>query len=272
MIKIKSFDQLVCLSGLPRTGSTLLSSLLSQNPTIHSEGQSGLCELMWQTEKTCESINHIFASNNRLHTSKDIISQLPHSYYKNNSPQEKIVVDKSRSWTNSDCSSLLDDFVGDDIKIIVMVRPLVEICKSLVRIFKSNGVYTEQREKDLFDEIIIQPLTGVQVARESNSNRFIFVSYQDLVENTSQTLKRIYSFCGWPPFIHNTNNVDTKYVERDDFYRLKDMQVNGIKGMHDIRKKIEYRSNDTVLMDRTIRMCEGLETGSSLTNLILENF
>ena len=173
MIQIKSFDQLVCLSGLPRTGSTLLSSLLSQNPTIHSEGYSGLCELMWQTEKTCESINHIFASNNRLHTSKDIISQLPHSYYKNNSSQEKI-----------------------------------------------------------------QPLTGVQVARESNSNRFIFVSYQDLVENTSQTLKRIYSFCGWPPFIHNTNNVDTKYVERDDFYRLKGMQVDGLKGMHDVRKKL----------------------------------
>ena len=58
------------------------------------------------------------------------------------------------------------------------------------------------------------------------------------------------------------------------------MQVDGLKGMHDVRKKIEYRSNDTVLMDRTIRICEGLETGSlrdgitpaTLPDLILENF
>ena len=266
MIQIKSFDQLVCLSGLPRTGSTLLSSLLSQNPTIHSEGYSELCELMWQTRETCESMQGLLASNNRSHTPKDIISQLPHSYYKNNSSQEKIVVDKSRSWTHSRCSSLLDDFVSDDTKIIVMVRPLVEICKSMVKLYKSNGIYTEQREKDLFasDDILIGPFNGVQAARESNSNRFIFVSYQDLVEDTSQTLRKIYSFCGWPPFIHNTNNVKVKYVEKDDFY--------GLKGLHDIRKKVEYCSNDTVLMDRTIRMCEGLETGSSLTNLILENF
>jgi len=221
---------------------------------------------MWQTKKTCEVLHQELASNNRLQTPKDIISQLPHSYYKNNSSQEKIVVDKSRAWTHSDYSSLLDDFVGDDIKIIVMVRPIVEICKSIVKLLKSNGIYTEQREKDLFgsdNNIIINPFAGVQAAKESNSNRFIFISYQDLVENTSQTLRSIYSFCGWPPFIHNTNNVQTKYVERDDLY--------GLKGLHDIRKKVEYCSNDTVLMDRTIRICEGLETGSPLNNLILEN-
>jgi len=221
---------------------------------------------MWETEKFCKARQTELASNNRLHTAKDIISQLPHSYYKNNNAQEKVVVDKSRLWTHSDYYSLLDNFVGDDIKIIVMVRPLVEICKSMVKLFKSNGIYTEQLEKDLFapDNMIIDPFTGVQAARESNSNRFIFVSYQDLVENTSQTLRKIYSFCGWPPFIHNTNNVKAKYVERDDFY--------GLKGLHDVRKKVEYCNNDTVLMDRTIRMCEGLETGSSLTKLILENF
>ena len=222
---------------------------------------------MWETEKTCKVIQQELASNNRLHTSKDIISQLPHLYYKNNSSQEKIVVDKSRAWTHLDCSSLLDDFVGDDIKIIVMVRPLIEICRSMVKLLKSNGLYTEQREKDLLapdNQLILESFAGVQTARESNSNRFIFVSYQDLVENTSQTLKSIYSFCGWPPFIHNTNNVETKYVERDDFY--------GLNGMHDVRKKVEYCSNDTVLMDRTIRICEGLETGSLLNNIILENF
>ena len=41
-----SFQQFVCLSGLPRTGSTLLSAILSQNPLIHAEGNSAVSPLM----------------------------------------------------------------------------------------------------------------------------------------------------------------------------------------------------------------------------------
>ena len=36
----KSFDQFVCLAGMPRAGSTLLAAILSQNPQIHTEGNS----------------------------------------------------------------------------------------------------------------------------------------------------------------------------------------------------------------------------------------
>ena len=42
------------LSGLPRTGSTLLSAILYQNPKIHAEGNSGLCQLMWDLEVSCK--------------------------------------------------------------------------------------------------------------------------------------------------------------------------------------------------------------------------
>ena len=89
----------MCLSGLPRTGSTLLSGLLSQNPTIHAEGNSGLCQIMWDTQQSCEHFaKEQLTANNRLHSVKDIVSQLPHSYYKGNDPKESIVVDKCRSW------------------------------------------------------------------------------------------------------------------------------------------------------------------------------
>ena len=36
----KSFDQFVCLAGMPRAGSTVLAAILSQNPQIHTEGNS----------------------------------------------------------------------------------------------------------------------------------------------------------------------------------------------------------------------------------------
>ena len=45
--------QFVFLSGLPRTGSTLLSAILSQNPKIYSEGNSAVCQLMYDMQQSC---------------------------------------------------------------------------------------------------------------------------------------------------------------------------------------------------------------------------
>ena len=45
-------EQFVCLSGLPRSGSTLLTAILSQNPLIHAEGNSAVCQLMWDLHQS----------------------------------------------------------------------------------------------------------------------------------------------------------------------------------------------------------------------------
>ncbi len=46
--------EIVLLSGLPRTGSTLLQNILVQNTKIHAEGNSGLCQIMWDSKISCE--------------------------------------------------------------------------------------------------------------------------------------------------------------------------------------------------------------------------
>jgi len=247
---------MVCLSGLPRTGSTLLSALLSQNPAIHAEGNSGLCQIMWDTQQSCEhSAKEQLTANNRLHNVKDIVSQLPHSYYKGNDPKESIVVDKCRSWTLPDNIQMIDDFVGKDTKVIVLVRPMVEIVRSFVKLYKANDFYTEKKEQDLLlpnSEPVMRSLAGVYSANQNDSSRFLFVSYKNLVEDTAQTLKGIYEFCGWDPFIHNTSNVKPKYPEEDSAY--------GVKGQHAVRKKVGYCNNHTPLMDQTVKKCMELDS------------
>ena len=39
------------MAGLPRSGSTLLKSLIDQNPNIHTEPVSPVMELMYHTEE-----------------------------------------------------------------------------------------------------------------------------------------------------------------------------------------------------------------------------
>lgn len=257
---INSFDQLVCLSGLPRTGSTLLSALLSQNPAIHAEGNSGLCQIMWDTQQSCRhGAYEMLAANSRLDSVHDIVSQLPHIYYKRNRQQEKIVVDKCRTWTLPLNIKMIDEFIGKDTKVVVLVRPVVEIVKSFVKLYKENGIYTEQLERDLFNpgsDPLTRPLAGVYAAQQDTSGRFLFVSYKDLVEDTAQTLKGIYEFCGWDKFIHNTNNIKQKYAENDEIY--------GLKGMHSVRKKVGCRKNHTQLMDETVKKCMELDKALNL--------
>jgi len=257
---IKSFDQLVCLSGLPRTGSSLLSALLSQNPAIHAEGNSTLCQIRWDTQNSCrDASKEAIAANNRFYCVHDIVSQLPHSYYKRNEKQERIVVDKCRTWTLKANMQMVDEFIGKDTKVVVLVRPVVEIVKSFVKLYKENGIYTEQLERDLFNpgsDPLTRPLAGVYAAQQDTSGRFLFVSYRDLVEDTAQTLKGIYDFCGWDQFIHNRNNIKQKYTENDDIY--------GLKGMHSVRKKVGYRKNHTQLMDETVQKCMELDKALNL--------
>jgi sulfotransferase len=83
------------LSGLPRTGSTLLSSILSQNPEIHAEGNSAVCQLMWDMQCSVydSSILQLTVSN-RIDTGIELIKNIPNMYYKD--VTASTVIDKCR--------------------------------------------------------------------------------------------------------------------------------------------------------------------------------
>ena len=189
-----SYSQLVCLSGLPRSGSTLLSAILSQNPLIHAEGNSAVCQIMWDMEQSLinncgEQIN----ANNRQTTVNDFISSIPHIYYKNNDKNEKIVVDKCRSWTLNENISLLKKYVDKNIKIIILERPLLEVVNSLVKIYnKNNKIIDIERLLDNNSEPIMRSMEGiVKPNKNDKDNTFLFITYEELITDTKTTLKKI---------------------------------------------------------------------------------
>ena len=83
------------LSGLPRTGSTLLSAILSQNPEIHAEGNSAVCQLMWDMQGSIYgTANQQLIASDRLNTGIEIIKNIPNIYYKD--VTASTVIDKCR--------------------------------------------------------------------------------------------------------------------------------------------------------------------------------
>jgi sulfotransferase len=224
----------VALSGLPRTGSTLLSAILSQNPEIHAEGNSAVCQLMWDMQQSCEGGAREQLAANRREADQDVlVASIPAIYYRHVTAMH--IVDKCRSWTLPDNMAMLRRYVTDDPKVIVLTRPIEEIVQSFVRLRGANG--WDNPEVGLLDpmsEPIMRSLFGVDHARATNSGEFLFIEYADLIGDTVAVLDSIYAFCGFESFTHDLDNIVDKHPEDDAVY--------GLAGMHDVRPTIGVRT------------------------------
>lgn len=221
-------ENIVFLSGLPRTGSTLLTSILSQNPDLHTEGNSALCQLMWDMQVSCQQTEQML---NKPGLSEKLISELPNMFYENATGS---IIDKCRSWTLPANLELIDKYITKTPKIIVMTRPIIEIVESFVFIRKMNGwVNPEQGLLDEGSEPIMRSLAGVNHAKQVDDGQFLFVEYQDLLNDTAVTLEKIYAFCGWKAFKHDLLNIENSHAEMDELLNLV--------GLHDIRRIISKR-------------------------------
>lgn len=245
--------QLVFLSGLPRTGSTMLSAILSQNPEIHAEGNSGLCQIMWDTHISCtvNSSQQLKANKRYETTPNNILSQIPNLYYKNS--ESSIIIDKCRAWTLPNNVELLKTYVSKDYKVIVLERPVVEVVKSFMKVYQENPlIYNIKTIENLLEqnnEVLMKPLTGVVWAKQNNqNNNFLFISYDELIIKTEETIKKIYDFCGWEYFNHDFTNIIVKYPE-DDFYAY------GLKNLHEVRPKIGKKKYDVILPKEIENKC-----------------
>lgn len=237
------------LSGLPRTGSTLLSSILSQNPNIHAEGNSALCQLMWDTQENYKQYEQVHATN-RLWTLKNVVSSLPDAYYKH--VEKEIIFDKCRSWTMPANVHMFKEYIDSHAKIIVLVRPVEEIIKSFISLWNRNDrKVTPEYLLSEGSDYLMRSLYGVKWAKENNNGEFLFVSYADLVENTKDTIEKIYTFCDINLYNHDFLNVVNQHPENDDVYSLK--------GQHDIRPSVAYKPLNIKLSDDIIAKCRALD-------------
>jgi sulfotransferase len=261
----KSFDQFVCLAGVPRAGATLLSAILSQNPSIHTEGHSPMCQLMWDTYLSYQDkCNREFAAHGKDHRLPKIIGQIPHTYYcptdasgndiVSDPSIRRIVVDRCRSWTNGCNLNMLRSAVDSNIKVIVMVRPLIEVVESYAHLFSNNHMATtlDQVLPQLLNsgtEPIVRAWEGVNWAKEWCKNNpddktFIFVTYDELITDTSNTILRIYQHCGWDTFDHDFTNIVMKNPENE--------KINGLVGQFEVRPQIKRSERESIKLSSEV--------------------
>ena len=247
---IRQDQQIVLLAGLPRTGSTLLQNLLAQNPDVYSEGNSALCQVMWDTKISCE----YHAAEQLVGVGKDItfkdalLRSISSTYYPD--VEGNIIFDKCRNWVNELNIAMARDYISLDVRSIVMVRPIDEIVASFAKAAaKNNSVFSYETllgQGCDFDRAV----QATHYAAKSQDPSFLFVSYDDVVSRTDETLTRIYKHIGKEPYAHNVHQVEQTVFEDDE--------RNNMVGMHDIRPEIAKQVNEVVLPDWVKAACKDM--------------
>jgi sulfotransferase len=234
------------ISGLPRTGSTLLVALLSQNPRIYGEGASALCQLMWDVHQSC-NFGEAIAANRRFNTEHDIISALPGLYYKD--VEQPIIIEKGRTWTHPLNFNMWVQHINPEQKMVVLIRPLEDIFKSMASL-RINNNWHGDLYLDLLQpgsEPICRAAEAIAFAKKNFYKDLLFIDYNDLVKTPLSVIDQIYDLYGWEKYEHSLENITCPNSEDDE--------VHGLLGMHTIRSTISTRELDVELPNHVKRAC-----------------
>tara|TARA_R110000764_G_scaffold203719_1_gene288937 strand:+ start:909 stop:1718 length:810 start_codon:yes stop_codon:yes gene_type:complete len=243
-------NKMVLLAGLPRTGSTLLQNLLAQNPDVYSEGNSGLCQIMWDAKISCEhnAVEQLVGVGKDITFKDALLRGIPSTYYPD--VECSIILDKCRNWVNEPNIAMARDYISPDVRSIVMVRPIEEIVASFARVAAENNSDFSYEALLAQGGSLERALQATHYAAKLKDPSFLFVSYDELVSSTQDTMTRIYKHIGSPTYAHNVRKI-TQTVFEDD-------ERNGMVGMHNIRTEVSKQVNEVVLPDWVKEACENM--------------
>jgi len=257
------------ISGLPRSGSTLLGAILRQNPQIYAGMSSPVFSLVNALMPRLSSANEfgvMFSDQERA----AVLRGLFESYYAGR--PEQVVFDTNRSWTQK-LPVLLELFPAT--KLVCLVRPIGEILQSFEHQFlrhplqlsqiigcdPDTSVYTRTDRLMFANGLVGVALNGLKEAfYGAASERLMLVSYQSLVTAPAEVISAIYRFCGLQAFAHDFNNVT--FEEQAFDHKL------GAPGLHQVRQAVARISTRPTLPPDILARHAGAhfwETDASLT-------
>ena len=245
-MKLVKNKKIFFLSGFPRSGNTLLASILNQNPDIACTPNSIVLEIYKQVWLLKE-LNIFY--NYPDHKSLDnVLDMIFFTYYKD--WNYKYIIDRGPAGTLGNLFLLKKHF-KKEVKIIFLVRPILEVLASWITwTLKTPDSYLRKEGKNPTeichhlmkdDGQIVKDLQCMQnLLKPENKHHVHFVDYKEIVEKPVGTLKEIYKFLGIPPFKHRFKNLEQVKVNGlgyDDTIMGKD--VHTIKTKKLIKSKTD---------------------------------
>ena len=260
------------MSGLPRSGSTLLSAILNQNPNMHSGPSSPVVCIMLTLENAISN-DELFLAYPKPEQAGRIISSVIENYY--SGIESSVIIDKNRSWVNR--MHYIPGYFGVEPKILCPVRNMDEILTSFISMHRRNP-FDVDGKINFMDEMLVKsniPLNdenrcqflsgpngiigqsygGIQQAlMEGKQKQLHFIEYDNLINEPKETMRKIYEFLGEEYFEHDFSKIENIHKEND-------AAVYGLSDMHDVRNSLEKVSGNPkeILPESVYEKCQGAE-------------
>lgn len=259
------------MAGLPRSGSSLLSAILNQNPNFYSGPSSPVLSTMFAIENHLAN-DELFFAYPKEQQAYNLISSVIHHFYSD--IKNPVIFDKNRAWTSR--ISYIEGYIGQKAKIICPVRDYEEILTSMITMIRRNPYQEGQGRINFIDEQLVklnislndynrceyiagpngilgQSMNSILDAfNQGFGDRVHFVEYKDLVSNPEKTIEKIYAFLEEEVFEHTFDNLENKNKEND-------LLTYGIGDMHHVHKKLEVTAlkPQDILSKEILDKCKG---------------
>lgn len=250
------------ISGLPRSGSTLLSALLRQNPRFHAGMTSGLGSLVTGAMQIMSPGSET-ALTLQEGQREDILRGLFHNFYQHQSGRD-VVFDTNRIWT---ARMPLLEGLFPQARVIACVRDVSWVMDSLERRVRANPyhftrlfgpqnqgtVYSRVESLMHQDALVGRAWAGLKEAfYGEQADRLLVIDYELLCRAPEKVLPLVYQFIGEPWYAgHDFDNVEFDAPEFDESL--------GIADMHRVRPKVEFQSRPTLLPPDLFQKYQGMD-------------
>lgn len=263
------------ISGLPRSGSTMLSAILRQNPRFHA-GVTSPVAALFASILGQVSVGSEWAPQVSTQQRRDLLLGLFESYYA--AEARPVIFDTNRVWTTK-LPALLDLF--PETKIIACVRNVAWIMDSIERLYRANPyentrLFTSDAERsNVYSrlETLASRNRLVGLAWSALKEAFygeqggalLVLDYDILAQRPREVLPLIYQFLGEATFEHDFERLEFDTADYDDGI--------GLKGLHKVRPRVGFESRPTILPPDLFQQYSQLsfwrDTASSRVNVIM---
>jgi len=237
-------------SSLPRSGSTLLSNIIAENPSFYCTPTSGVSDYVLNSKYIYNNSQAVKAQD------KDEMENSFFNYIKfgmqgyfSEITDKTNILDKSRDWA---INYKLLEKIQDKPKVICMVRDVRAIYSSMEKNFRKNphkenhvqntvklvGTTLDKRVDIWADGLPV----GIAMDRlkdifqQGLNKHMLFIRYEDLMSDPKETMNRVYDYLGIDRFEHSFDKIIQTTNEDDD--------VHGIYGSHTLREEFKMLPND----------------------------
>nr|WP_217436843.1 sulfotransferase [Pseudomonas koreensis] len=238
------------ISGLPRSGSTLLSAILLQNPRFHAGMTSPVGALFSGVLEQC-SAGSEFGAVIDTDMRRRLLRGLFDAYYADKA-DKPVVFDTNRQWS-SRLPAISDLF--PKAKVIACVRNVAWVMDSLERLYRANPYENTKLFGDAVERNTVYSRCETLAQRNrlvgfawaalkeayygEHADSLLIVDYDLLTQAPERVLRLVYDFIGEPWFEHDFEHLAYDAPEFD--------QALGVAGLHKVKPKVALQSRRTIL-------------------------